>query len=58
MWVFLKTSSRVKITIIHPSDPLGRKIGEIETFLKGFIKYAPEDFAIEWIGVTSDSRKK
>jgi len=51
-------TAKVKPLIIYPMDPLGEKIGGIETFLKGFIKYAPEDFAIEWIGVTSDRKKR
>lgn len=49
---------RIPLLIIQPMDPLGGKIGGIETFLKGFIKYAPEDFVIEWIGVTSDRKKR
>ena len=43
-----------KITFIYPTDPFGEKIGGVETFIKGFIKYAPEDFDIEFIGITSD----
>lgn len=50
--------SRIKLLIIHPMDPLGQKIGGIGTLLKGFVKYSPEDFDVEWIGITSDKRER
>jgi len=46
----------VKLLIIYPTDPLGPKVGGAETFLKGFIKNAPEDFDIELIGISSDRK--
>ena len=46
-------NNKIVVTIIYPSDPLGQKIGGAETFLKGFIKYAPADIAIELIGIAS-----
>lgn len=54
-----KTNS-CKCTIIHPADPLGAKVGGAETFIKGLIKYAPDMFDFEYIGVTSKDtiRKK
>ena len=42
-----------KIVLIHPFDPWGKKVGGIETFLKGFMIYAPKEFEIELIGTTS-----
>jgi len=47
-----------KIVIIYPTDPLGPKIGGATTFIKGFVKYAPEHFDIEFIGITSDAEKR
>ncbi len=44
----------IKPLIVYPMDPLGDKIGGIQTFIKNFIKYAPDDFEIEFIGVASD----
>lgn len=44
--------------IIFPTDPLGPKVGGAEAFLKGVIKYAPEDFDIELIGISSDRIKR
>jgi glycosyltransferase involved in cell wall biosynthesis len=43
----------VNILLPHPFDPLGDKVGGIETFVKGFIKYAPEGFVVEHIGTTA-----
>jgi glycosyltransferase involved in cell wall biosynthesis len=42
-----------KLTFIYPFDPMGPKVGGVETFIRGFIKYAPEDLKIQHIGVTS-----
>ena len=47
-----------KVTIVHPVDPLGNKIGGISTFIKDFIKYAPEDFDVEVVGITSSPEKR
>lgn len=47
----------VKITVIYPTDPLGCKVGGGETFIKGFIQYAPEDFNIDFVGISSASKK-
>lgn len=49
---------KIKIMLIYPTDPLGPKVGGAETFIKGFIKYAPENFDIEMVGLTSDSRSR
>lgn len=49
---------RVNITIVHPSDPFGLKIGGIDTFIRGFIKYAPGNFSIHYIGVTNDKNSR
>ena len=48
----------IKICIIFPIDLFGPKIGGIGTFLTGFIKYSPNDFQIEFIGITSDKIKR
>lgn len=39
-------------------NPLGNKVGGISTFLKNFVKYAPESFNIRWIGITTAIQKK
>jgi len=45
---------RVHILIVHPRDPAAPTLGGIQTFLRDFIKYAPADFAISFIGTTRD----
>ena len=47
----------VKILMMYPFDPFGPKIGGAETFIKGFIKFSPEDFDVGFIGVTSARQK-
>jgi glycosyltransferase involved in cell wall biosynthesis len=46
------------VTLIYPFDPLGPKVGGIETFIKGFIKYAPEHFKIKHVGITSSQTER
>ncbi len=41
----------LKVLIIYPIDPAGRKIGGIETAIRNYVKYAPDDFNIEIAGV-------
>ncbi|NQT95286.1 MAG: glycosyltransferase [Candidatus Omnitrophica bacterium] len=50
--------NNLKITFVYPTDPLGAKIGGIETFIKGFIEHSPDDFDIEFVGVSSDGEKR
>jgi glycosyltransferase involved in cell wall biosynthesis len=37
---------------------LGSKVGGVETFLKGLIKYAPADVLIEFIGISSGATRR
>ncbi len=46
----------IRPLIILPGDPFGAKIGGIQTFVREFIRFAPEDFAVECVGTTSDTR--
>ena len=48
----------IKPVIIHPMDLLGNKIGGPETFIRNFIKYAPHDFEMEFVGVTCDKKNR
>ncbi len=48
--------SLIRPLIILPGDPFGSKIGGIQTFVRDFIRFAPEDFAVECVGTTSDDR--
>lgn len=40
------------VTIVHPWDPWRQGIGGFDTFLDGFLRYAPSDWVIELIGTT------
>ncbi len=48
----------IKVVLVYPMDLLGSKEGGAETFIRGFIKHAPEDFDLEVVGVTSDRRAR
>lgn len=50
--------NKVPVAILYPTDVFGSKIGGIDTFIKGFIKFAPEELEIELIGITEDSTKR
>lgn len=39
-------------------DPEGKKVGGVESLIKGFIKYAPDDLEIELVGVSTDPSKR
>lgn len=49
---------KLKLLIVYPMDLLGNKIGGMQTFIKNFIKYAPDDFEIEFVGVTCDKKNR
>jgi glycosyltransferase involved in cell wall biosynthesis len=41
------------IMIIFPMDPLGKKVGGAEAFLKSWIRSAPSSWRIEFVGIDS-----
>ena len=43
--------SRFNVALIHPFDPRGGKVGGIETFVRDYITYHPEDMNLLLIGV-------
>lgn len=49
---------RLRISIVHPWDPWHQSIGGFDTFLDGFIKYAPPAWELELIGVTADAQAR
>lgn len=48
----------VRPLILLPADPFGAKIGGIQTFVREFVRFAPDDFVIEAVGCTSDERAR
>lgn len=47
---------KTAVTIIHPVDPAGVKIGGIGTMIRDFIRFAPPDFELRLVGITTDRR--
>lgn len=45
---------QTRVTIIYPTDPYYPKVGGVAMLIKGFVKYAPKDLDIEFIGTSSD----
>ena len=45
----------MRLLIVHPRDPAAPTLGGIQTFLRDFIKYAPTDFEITFVGTTRDT---
>jgi glycosyltransferase involved in cell wall biosynthesis len=52
-----RNSNRVKpryqICLIHPLDPRGEKVGGLETYIRDFITFHPDDTDLLFIGVDS-----
>jgi len=46
-------STPVRILFVLPADPERMVIGGIASFVRGFIKFAPEDFELGLVGMTS-----
>jgi glycosyltransferase involved in cell wall biosynthesis len=44
----------VRTLLVVPTDLAGPKIGGIQSFVKGFVKYAPDDFELEHLGTSTD----
>ena len=44
---------RYQICLIHPFDPRGEKVGGLETYIRDFITFHPEDTDLLFVGVDS-----
>ena len=49
---------QTRCVMINPSDPFGAKVGGSETFLNGLIEFAPEDIAIDYVGISADPKAR
>jgi len=49
---------KYKLLVIMQKDPLGEGIGGMHTYLKGLVKFLPDDFEIELVGITTDRIKR
>jgi glycosyltransferase involved in cell wall biosynthesis len=48
-----RIESRYQICLIHPFDPRGEKVGGLETYIRDFITFHPDDTDLLFIGVDS-----
>jgi glycosyltransferase involved in cell wall biosynthesis len=48
-----RAEPRYQICLIHPFDPRGEKVGGLETYIRDFITFHPEDTDLLFIGVDS-----
>lgn len=46
-----------RLCVIHSFDPLGSKVGGLETFVRDMIAHLPEDFTFLMIGVDATGKK-
>lgn len=49
---------RYQICLIHPFDPRGEKVGGLETYIRDFITFHPDDTDLLFIGVDSSGDLK
>lgn len=47
-----------RVCIVYPADPLGIIPGGIDTFIRGILRWAPDDIEIRVVGVTTDSENR
>lgn len=43
-----------RVAMVHPFDPLGSKVGGIETMVRSLMRHAPDYVDVDLIGVTED----
>lgn len=48
----------VRVRVFYPADPAGVVPGGVDTFLRGILKYAPEDLSFSLIGMTTDEEAR
>src|SRR5687768_14052725 len=46
--------SITRVRIFYPADPVGIVPGGIDTFIRGIVKWAPNDIEFSLIGMTTD----
>ena len=44
----------IRIRTFYPADPLGMVPGGVDTFIRGIIKFAPDDIEFSLVGMTTD----
>jgi len=44
----------IRVCTIYPADPVGTIPGGIDTFIRGILRWAPDDISFSLVGVTTD----
>jgi glycosyltransferase involved in cell wall biosynthesis len=47
-----------KVSVIYQADPLGTIASGIDTFIRGILRWAPDDLEISLVGVTTDNNER
>lgn len=47
-------NTKFQVRIFYPADPVGTIPGGIDTFIRGILKWAPEDIDVSLVGVSTD----
>lgn len=50
--------AKISVCIIYPADPAGLIPGGIDTFIRGILRWAPEDLDLKLVGVTTDELQR
>ncbi|MDA3868645.1 MAG: glycosyltransferase family 4 protein [Gammaproteobacteria bacterium] len=48
----------IKLVIIYPADPLGVIPGGVDTYIRGIIRWAPDEIDVSLIGITTDIKHR
>ncbi len=48
----------IRIRTFYPADPVGIVPGGVDTFLRGLIKFAPQDISFSLVGMTTDTQAR
>ena len=53
-----RSSARAHVRIFYPADPAGVVPGGIDTFIRGLIKWAPDELEFSLIGMSTDEQAR
>lgn len=48
------TRQQTRVCVVYPADPAGAVPGGIDTFIRGVLRWAPDDISFDLIGATTD----
>lgn len=52
------SDASTSVCILHPADPIGVIPGGIDTFIRGILRWAPQDLDMRLIGVTTSATER